>query len=111
MGNATGRQSGDALVTTAASAVRWCCYIFQDLTETAGERGLSVIVANIGDGPSFLLQSRAVDHDQHLGNTDGLVVTVAAQQAIFCCPGCGVQLHRFYSASIEKLRKQHLPIT
>lgn len=86
--------------------MKWCCPIFEFLADGAGQRGLSVIVATIGSD-SFLLQGRAVDAGREVGHTDE-IVTVAEQQAIFYCPGCGTPLSQFYADSLDALRREDL---
>jgi hypothetical protein len=72
---------------------------------------MSVIVGRIGELDAFLFQSRAVDSDRVLVNTERtLAVNLVGQLAISFCPGCGVRLDRFYSRSKDQLRRQDLVI-
>ena len=89
--------------------MKWCCPIFEGLASFAGERGLSLIVARIITD-RFLLQSRAVDAGVDLGVSTPVPVTIAQQQAIFYCPGCGVPLAEFYQSDIETLRREDLVV-
>ena len=84
----------------------WCCPIFEGLAAFAGQRGLSVIVAKFVED-RFVLQSRAVDAGVILEFTD-VPVTVAEEQVIFHCPGCGVSLADFYAGELEHLRREDL---
>jgi hypothetical protein len=86
--------------------MRWCCAIFEGLVEFQGQRGLSAIVANI-EGDRFVLQGRAVDAGVQHGHTD-VLVSVVEQQVIFHCPGCGVDLLKFYAKVLGTLRREDL---
>lgn len=86
--------------------MKWCCAAFEGLSDSAGHRGLSVIVGTLV-GDRFILQARAVDAGSELGSV-GVPVTVAEQQVIFFCPGCGVDLAQFYAHSRDAMRREEL---
>ena len=88
--------------------MKWCCAIFEGFMSSQGERGLSVIVANIGVD-RFMLQGRAVDAGVQPGNA-GVMMTIEEQQVIFHCPGCGVNLLKYYAKDIEALRRDDLAL-
>jgi hypothetical protein len=86
--------------------MKWCCSIFEDLVDCAGERGLAIIVATLKDD-RFLLQFRAVEVGHALGYNE-VPVAVEGHRVIFFCPGCGVNLAKFYKKSMDALRRQDL---
>jgi hypothetical protein len=97
-------------------STQWCCPQFQDLYETAGERGfgLTVEVAEGLRGAGFLLQARAVDASNdafhaHLGTTPFPVSTVT-ETGILHCPWCGVNLNEYYASQARALARSDLRI-
>ncbi len=85
----------------------WCCLIFQDLVGRAGERGLSVAPTVRNGSAVFFLQARAVAPDVTGIDVD-FPVTLATQQAIGYCPGCGESLANWYQSCIDEIRMDDL---
>lgn len=83
---------------THVASVRYCCGMFQDLVESAGERGHAVVVLDGGKHSrhAFLLQSRATDAAQPFTEVTTYPVALVATMAISYCPCCGTELKRFY---------------
>lgn len=89
--------------------MNWCCAIFEDLTTSAGKRGLSVVVARRNEAPLFFLQGRAIDAGAELSvRSPAPLVTLATQQGIAFCPGCGVRLAEHYSGDVKELMRNDL---
>lgn len=87
--------------------MNWCCSIFEALVGNRGLRGLSVVVCTIVHD-RFVLQARGVDDGAQLPADLQVAVTVAEQQVIFFCPGCGVELESHYRGRTEELRDEPL---
>lgn len=88
--------------------MKWCCEIFEGLAASQGQRGLSVVVVSSDSGSAFMLQSRAIDSEATLTDVISVPITVAEEQAIFFCPGCGVELARHYADEIPSLTRNDL---
>jgi hypothetical protein len=87
----------------------FCCDGFQDLLESAGRRGLSVIVTDSripSKRYTFLLQARATDVDQPFAPMTSFPVSTVMEGNINYCPNCGKDLHRYYSHVSLPLRPE-----
>ena len=62
----------------------------QVLLRRKRRRGVSIIAARLGDGPtSFLMQARAVAIDDPVLDSAPAPITLASQTGILSCPWCG----------------------
>ena len=89
--------------------MEWCCFLVEDLAQMAGRRGLSIITAAQSGRDVFFLQGRAIDVGARMPSSE-VPLTLATQQAIAFCPGCGVELADYYAATLGALRRQDLVI-
>lgn len=83
--------------------MKYCCAMFQDLLESVGKRGLSVVVIDSSQKSEryvFLLQARATDADQPFMAVTAYPVTTIMTMGIAYCPACGQDLCRFYAHTI-----------
>jgi hypothetical protein len=78
----------------------FCCSVFQDSVESAGERGPSVVVIDGGESSpyAFRLQWRATDASQPFTAVTPYPVTTVVTMGIAFCPWCGADLKQFYAA-------------
>lgn len=75
----------------------WCCRVFADHYEQAGERGLTVLVLESSQqGPRFVLQHRAAEPRDEGRVVTPVPVSLVSESDIFYCPWCGRDLSRWY---------------
>ena len=87
----------------------WCCPGFSLLTESAGERGLGVVIDKKSDeSPLFLIQHRTLDPGAPPPPNNGGALTLISEVEIRFCPFCGADLHHTYGTRIETLRRPDL---
>ena len=90
----------------------WCCHLFQDLYERAGQRGFGAIVKKTSTGPIFfVLQFRAVDKGSEPSVSKSPVpVWMVSEMALHYCPCCGINLDDYYRDRMESLYRAGLAI-
>jgi len=79
--------------------MNYCCSMFQDLLEYAGQRGQAVVVLDGGSYGryGFLLQARATDVSQPFREVTSYPVATVMTMGIRYCPCCGANLEEFYA--------------
>jgi hypothetical protein len=90
--------------------VRYCCVMCRELLESAGKRGLSIIVYEADIGPVFFLQARALDNGTQLPATSD-PVSAEMEVAIKFCPWCRSNLVRTYRRFVPELARPDLVLT
>jgi hypothetical protein len=91
--------------------VKWCCPVFRDRYDVAGERTIAVIVdRGFDEKPQFYLQARAVAVIDSVSFVAPVPITLATDFAIDFCPWCGVALRKWYRKTAELLIKPGLRI-
>jgi hypothetical protein len=96
-----------------------CCHSLTNLIDNAGQRGLAVLVCKTDIGLRFLIQMRAVTHDdennlkQSPQPTLSLPehVTLSGSMRIRYCPSCGKRLEDLAASEPDyfgKLADEHL---
>ena len=90
----------------------WCCHLFQQLYERAGQRGFSAIVKVTSTGPIFfVLQFRAVDKGLEPDvSKSSLPLLMVSEMALHYCPSCGTNLDDYYRDTMEGLYRAGLAI-
>lgn len=88
----------------STEASSWCCRVFADHYEQAGERGLAVLVLeSTHQGARFVLQSRAAAvRDEEEVRTQ-VPVSLVTESDIFYCPWCGRKLSSWYAKDWKRL--------
>lgn len=98
----------------------FCCHLFTNLIENAGQRGLAVLVCATDAGLRFALQMRAVTAaDESTMGKDGQPstslpehVTLSGSMRIRYCPSCGKRLDELAASDpkfFAKLADEHRP--
>ena len=92
---------------------RWCCVVFRDYYERAGQRGFGVVVKRSGSqSPFFKLQFRAVEGglEQKVSVPPNVVMSLVTDLGVQFCPWCGEKLTKFYGSRINDLYRPDLAI-
>lgn len=91
--------------------MKWCCRLFESKYQSAGERGLSVLVGRDSfEKPEFIVQHRSADIEvKEVPATDYPIAWIS-ETRIFCCPWCGKHLEEQYEASIDSLIRRDFAI-
>jgi hypothetical protein len=91
--------------------MQFCCSIFEDLLDSAGERGLAVVVISGGRRKkyAFLLQGRATSADQPFEEVTSYPVALEMTMGIAFCPNCGEDLERYYAHATLHMRPELAP--
>ena len=91
----------------------WCCQIFQNLYERAGQRGFSSVVNKTSTGPIFfVLQFRAVGTgcESNVSRLSVQSPLLVSDMALHYCPSCGTNLDSYYRDRMESLYRPGLAI-
>ncbi len=86
--------------------MKFCCGFFEGMFTNAGRSGFAIFARSNPRGPTFVLQTRSFS----------IVETVPAEHSgllaeegyIGYCPGCGVELTRYYRKRISDLLRDDL---
>lgn len=91
--------------------MEWCCVVFKNSYEAAGERGLAILAGrNSAGNPEFVLQHRAFDKDvESLPETEA-PMSVISEARISYCPWCGRNLEKWYGKHVNELDRPALNI-
>jgi hypothetical protein len=76
----------------------FCCDIFTELLNEAGNKGFSIISVEYQDTYRFFLQSRNLDYRDHKDKSFSI-----AQRSINFCPWCGADLSEVIANNIHDI--------
>jgi hypothetical protein len=86
----------------ALAEVKWCCGTFKGWYDSAGERGIGVLVDRQTDGAStFTIQSRSIDLDDEGPTDHPRPITLVTDVQIHFCPWCGRRLADVYRDAVD----------
>lgn len=97
----------------------YCCHVFENLINSAGDSGLAILVARLNGEIFFVLQMRAMSYsdsktcDEIKIVPDDKHILLTQSMIIRYCPSCGKQLANIVSAHSEELEKlvlEHDPL-
>ncbi len=84
--------------------MKWCCLTFKSWYESAGERGLSILVdCNSNGEPEFILQHRAIDRTVESLPVTDYPLSLVSDVCIGYCPWCGRNLKKWYVKNVAHL--------
>ena len=96
----------------------FCCYGFQNLIDSAGERGIAAVIQKKPNRLRFLLPSKGIDFadeskiksnsDSHL--EDNYRINISCTTGLQFCPFCGKKLQELidlYSDEFEIIAQKH----
>lgn len=96
-----------------------CCYGFDNLLASAGERGIAIIVrVNSKGEPRFRLQSRGVSFDDQSKLTPmatDVLINLSTEMGMRYCPFCGrllellVASNRDYFNNLSREHEKYVP--
>jgi hypothetical protein len=90
--------------------MKWCCMGFQGHVAAAGTRGFGAFASRRDSSePTFILQHRALDRGALVPRTESPLSSVTDVQIRFC-PRCGVNLKKWYTASLGEIDRSELQI-
>lgn len=93
------------------AAETWCCELFREAFEKAGERGICVLVESYGGQPLFLLQFRAIRLGDAGPPKRDTPIGLISEAAIQFCPWCGRNLRDAYAHRAADMRRPGLAIS
>lgn len=82
--------------------IRWCCEVFKGWYQSAGERGIGILVEADDEHPIFILQHRSIDEGVHLPADFMKPVDTISEVHFHFCPWCGKKLRKRYPLKVAK---------
>ena len=91
--------------------MKWCCLTFKSWYQSAGGRGITVLVGrNSTGGPEFVLQHRSIDKEISSLPVTDYPISVVSDTYISFCPWCGRDLARWYRKHIDELHRPEFKV-
>ena len=91
--------------------MKWCCSVFENRYELAGERSIAVLIDEDPSGdPDFLVQARAFDHGSEPPLNVPVPMSLVLETGIQFCPWCGADLKKWYGKYAHQLSRPNLRV-
>jgi hypothetical protein len=91
--------------------MKWCCFGFKAGYESAGQRGVGILLGRNSSGsPMILMEFRAVDVEQKADFNTSYPVTLSTEIRLIFCPWCGKNAVKWYAEYVDELTREALEI-